>query len=323
LNRQTGEVILLHQGDDLESSSLRSQNTPIQITDAVPLERAHSAENPEPIETIIEPSSGWQSLGISEFWRYRELLFFLAWRDIKVRYKQTVLGVAWAICQPVLLMSIFWLFLGKVAKVPTGELPYALFVFSGLIPWFLFSTAVSAASNSLLDSERLLSKVYFPRLAVPFAASGPAVFDFCITMVLLGIVMAIGGIIPGWTIFLAFLPITVIILTALGVGTFLAALNVSYRDFRYVVPFLIQVWLFATPSIYLATHTLSDDLPELVKWVMVANPMTGLIEFFRAALFGLELPWQSFGLATLVGIAFFVLGCTYFRRVEDTFADII
>jgi lipopolysaccharide transport system permease protein len=274
-------------------------------------------------ETVIEPVSGWDFLGLRDLWQYRELLFFFAWRDVKVRYKQTVLGAAWAVFQPLLLMTVFWLFIGKVAKVPTGELPYALFVFSGLVPWFLFSTTVTAAANSLLDSERLISKVYFPRLAVPFAAAGPAFIDFALTTVLLLALMLAQGVAPGVTVFLAPLAVALIVLSALAVGTFLSALNVAYRDFRYVVPFLIQAWLFATPSIYLATATAGDDLPDVVRWVMLVNPMTGLIEFYRAALFGLPLPWTALGLAALVSAVGFVVGCVYFRTVEDRFADII
>jgi lipopolysaccharide transport system permease protein len=276
-----------------------------------------------PEETVIEPASGWDFLGLRDLWHYRELLFFFAWRDVKVRYKQTVLGAAWALFQPLLLMTVFWLFLGKVAKVPTGELPYALFVFSGLVPWFLFSTSVSAASNSLLESERLISKVYFPRLTVPFAATGPAVIDFCISTVLLVVLMAAHGVAPGATIVLAPIAVVLIVLTALGVGTFLAALNVAYRDFRYVVPFLIQAWLFATPSIYLATSGSTADLPDAVKWVMLANPMTGLIDFFRSALFGLALPWVSLGVSASMSAGVFFVGCVYFRTVEDSFADVI
>ncbi len=300
-------------------------NATPEITPAIGVPPRDELAPIEPVleETVIEPRSGWEFLGLRDLWHYRELLFFFAWRDIKVRYKQTVLGAAWAVLQPLLLMTVFWLFLGKVAKVPTGDLPYPLFVFSGLVPWFLFNTSVAAASNSLLDSERLISKVYFPRLAVPFAAAGPAVIDFTLTTALLIVMMLAYGITPGITLVFAPLAVALIVVAALGIGTFLSALNVSYRDFRYVVPFMIQAWLFATPSIYLATTAAGADIPDFVRWIMMANPMTGLIDFFRASLFGLALPWASLGISAAVAVVFFFLGCVYFRRVEDRFADII
>lgn len=304
---------------------MSSTMTPPHATPGPVADGGGPAPPPElpPDETVIEPTSGWEFLGLRDLWQYRELLFFFAWRDIKVRYKQTALGAAWAALQPLLLMTVFWLFLGKVARVSSGELPYALFVFAGLVPWFLFATTVSSAANSLLDSERLISKVYFPRLAVPFATAGPAVIDFTVTGTLLVVMMALHGVVPGATVVLVPLAVVMIVFTALGVGTFISALNVAYRDFRYVVPFLIQAWLFATPSIYLATAGATGDLPDAARWAMLMNPMTGLIDFFRAALFGHALPWGSLGLSASIAAGLFVLGCAYFRRVEDSFADII
>lgn len=276
----------------------------------------------EPTETVIEPASGWHVLNVRELWSYRELLFFLAWRDVKVRYKQTALGAAWAVFQPLLMMAVFWLFLGRLAKVPAGDLPYALHVFSGLIPWFLFSGTVGPASVSLVDSERLISKVYFPRLTVPFAAAGPPLVDFLVAATMLGLMMLSYSSAPGWSMLLLPLPIALIVITAVGVGTFLSAVNVRYRDLRYVIPFMIQAWLFATPSIYLATGG-TQDLPEVVRWVMMMNPMTGLIDFFRAALFGHDLPWAALGTSAALSLTLFLLACLYFRRVEDSFADVI
>ena len=286
----------------------------------VPAAAAADGELPE---TVIEPAPGWRLLDLAELWRYRELLFFFAWRDVKIRYKQTILGAAWAVFQPLLLMGVFWLFLGQVAKVPAGDLPYPLFVFAGLLPWFLFATAVSGAANSLLDSERLISKVYFPRLAVPFGAAGPAVVDFAVSLAALAVLAVAYGRVPAATTALLPVAVGLILVTALGVGAFLAALNVAYRDFRYVVPFLIQAWLFATPSVYLATGAGGPELPAAVRAVMAANPMTGLVEFFRAALFGGDLPWAALGVSAAVGAGLFALGCLYFRRVEDSFADVI
>jgi lipopolysaccharide transport system permease protein len=278
--------------------------------------------DPELTETLIEPSSGWQPFSFGEIWRYRELLFFLIWRDVKVRYKQTALGAAWAVFQPLLLMAVFWLFLGRVAKVPAGELPYPLFLFAGLLPWFLFATAATSAASSLINSEQLITKVYFPRLVIPFGATGPAVLDFAVSLMALAVLMGVFRETPAFSAVLLPLAIGLIMVTALGVGTFLAALNVAYRDFRYVVPFMIQAWLFATPSIYLATGP-NTATPELVRWIMAANPMTGLIEFFRAALFGGAIDWVGVGISGLLGAALFLVGCLYFRRMESSFADVI
>jgi lipopolysaccharide transport system permease protein len=196
-----------------------------------------------------------------------------------------------------------------------------LFVYAGLLPWFLFGNSVSGAASSLLDSERLISKVYFPRLLIPFAAAGPGVVDFLVAVVVLVGLMAVNGIAPAWTAVFAPLAVGLILTAALGVGALLSALSVAYRDFRFVVPFLMQAWLFATPSIYLSTPRLSADVPEVVRWAMAANPMTGLIAFFRASLFGGELPWADLGVSAAVSAGFFAAGCLYFRRVEDSFAD--
>jgi lipopolysaccharide transport system permease protein len=275
-------------------------------------------------ETLIQPSSGWVLPDLRELWRYRELLYFLALRDVKVRYKQTVLGAAWAVFQPALMMTVFWLFLGGLAQAGAGPVPYPLFVFTGLLPWFLFATTVTGAANSLLDSERLIAKVYFPRLLIPFGAAGPGLIDFAVGLTALVGLMAANGVAPAPSVLLLPVALGLVLVTALGAGALLAALNVAYRDFRYVVPFLIQAWLFATPSIYLVDRPAGPpNLPAAAGWALRANPMTGLIDFFRSALLGGPLPWAEAGVSAAVGVVLFLAGCLYFRRLEDGFADVI
>jgi lipopolysaccharide transport system permease protein len=273
--------------------------------------------------TIIEPPRGWQLINAQELWNYRELLFFLAWRDIKVRYKQTVLGAAWALLQPAMMMLVFYFIFKKLANVDTGSVPYPLFVLAGLLPWNFFSTAMTNAANSVIGSERLITKIYFPRLLVPFGAVGAACMDFLIACGLLALMMAWyhESVTLSWTICLLPAITFFLVLAALGVGVGLAALNVAYRDFRYVIPFLVQLWMFATPTIYMLTKT--DTSESWVQWAMTINPLTGLIGSFRAALFGDPINWLSLGSSVLIVCILFVIGCLYFRKVEDQFADII
>jgi lipopolysaccharide transport system permease protein len=244
-----------------------------------------------------------------ELWRFRELLYFLIWRDVKVRYKQTVLGAAWAILQPAMMMVVFSIFFGGLANVSTGsDIEYPLFVLAGLLPWTFFSTAVGNAGNSVVGSEKLITKIYFPRLMVPWASVGAAIVDFVIAMGLLALLMGYYGRPPSWN-------------PALGMGTLLAALNVAYRDFRYVIPFLLQLWMFATPSVYMSVQ--SD---KLGRWspLLELNPMTPLIAAFRASVLGHQpIEWLHVTIAGAVSLALLALGCFYFRKVEDRFADII
>lgn len=274
----------------------------------------------EPSVTRICPASGWQALNLVELWRYHELLYILVWRDVKVRYKQTALGAAWAVLQPLMMMVVFTVFFGRVAKLPTGDLPYPLFSFAGLLPWTFFATAIASAGNSVVAAERLISKVYFPRLAVPFAAAGAAVVDFVIAFGMLLVLMAWYGVTPGLSLLLVPLIFAVIVLAATGVGTLLAALNVAYRDFRYVIPFLVQLWMFATPTVYMqvdATH--AGPLHTL----LACNPLTPLIAAFRAACLGGPIDWVAVAGATAAAVVVFLVGCFYFRRVEGDFADVI
>lgn len=272
-----------------------------------------------PAVCVIEPSRSWQPINGRELWRFRELIYFLTWRDVTVRYKQTLLGAAWAVLQPAMLMIVFTIFLGRVAKVPAGNGPYPLFVYLGVLPWSFFAAAIANAGNSVVGSERLIAKVYFPRLAIPIAAVGAAVVDFCIAFGLLVVMMFWYGIAP--TAQLLLLPpiFIIIALIALGVGTFLAGLNVLYRDFRYVIPFMVQVWMFATPTIYMKP-TISYTG---VKALLYLNPMTGLIGAFRSACLGEQIQLMPLAVSALASVVMFIVGCAYFRRLESSFADVI
>lgn len=267
--------------------------------------------------TIIEPKLSGMGLGLGELWRSRELLFFLCWRDVKIRYKQTFLGVVWAILQPALLMVVFSLFFGRLSHSEASPVPFPLFICAGILPWTFFATALSNAANSVISSERMISKIYFPRLLLPLASVGAALVDFLIAIVLLGAMLLWYGVMPATSIVLVPLLILLIGITASGLGIFLAALNVNYRDFRYIIPFLIQIGLFATPTIYLAPDLLGNKMQHLL-WL---NPMAAIIASFRAAIFGTEIPWLQLGGAALLSCVVLVWSMIYFRRVEGTFAD--
>ena len=230
--------------------------TEVQAPESAP-QPQHPASEPPPL-TVIEPRRGWQLLNVRELWHYRELLYFLTWRDVAVRYKQTVLGAAWAVLQPAMMMVVFTVFLGRMAKVDSGGLPYPVFVYAGLLPWTFFATAVAAAGNSVVGSAHMISKVYCPRLMIPLASVGAAVVDFLIALSLMAILMVYYGIAPGWGILLLPMVFGLIFLAATGVGTLLAALNVRYRDFKYTIPFLLQIWMFATPTVYMNVEPRAD-----------------------------------------------------------------
>lgn len=270
--------------------------------------------------TVIEPDRGWQLVDVRELWRYRELLLALMLRDVKVRYKQAVLGVAWAVLQPALLMVVFTVFFARLGGLSGGDIPYPLFVLSGLIAWTFFSTAVTQAANSVVGSERLITKIYFPRLGVPFAAVGAAAFDFLIAFALLAVLMPLYSWAPSWQIVFLPLVVGILLLAAAGLGVLLSALTVAYRDFRYVTPFLIQVGLYATPTIYMAVP--ADPSPTLKLWLTV-NPLVAPIASFRACLLGGPIPWDGLAVSAVVAVLLFVVGCLYFKKVEDSFADVI
>jgi lipopolysaccharide transport system permease protein len=266
----------------------------------------------------IEPPSRWPSIGAAELWAYRDLLYILVWRDIKVRYKQTALGAAWAVLQPVFMMIVFTLFFGRLAKVPSNGLPYSLFAFTGLLPWQLFSHAISESSNSLVSSERLITKVYFPRLLIPIAAVLGGVADFLVAFVVLIGMMFYYRVQPTWTVVTIPFFVALAILTALGAGLWLSALNVKYRDVKYTIGFLLQFWLFATPVVYP-----SSLVPEKWRAFLGLNPMAGVVEGFRWALLGQPLPGSLVLTSFVTTMVVLAGGLMYFRRMEQEFADIV
>ena len=267
----------------------------------------------------IAPSQGWVPLKLSDLWEYRELLYFLVWRDIKVRYKQTALGATWAIIQPVMTMVVFSLFFGHLAKMPSDGVPYPIFSFAALVPWSFFANGLSQASNSLVGSSNLITKVYFPRLIIPLASAFSGVVDFLIAFVVLIGMMLYYGIVPTLNIFWLPLFVLLAMVTSLGVGLWLSALNVEYRDVRYIVPFITQFWLFVTPIAYP-----SSLLPEPWRTLYGLNPMVGVVEGFRWALLGTNtVPGPMVAVSSAAAILILVTGAFYFRRMEKAFADIV
>jgi lipopolysaccharide transport system permease protein len=280
---------------------------------------AAPAVSVEPTLTRIRPSRGWRAVDVHELWYYRELLYFLVWRDVKVRYKQTALGAAWAIIQPFFTMVVFSLFFGRLAGVPSDGVPYPIFSFAALVPWTFFANGLSQSANSLVASQNLLKKIYFPRLAIPIATVLAGLVDFVLAFAVLLGMMLYYGIVPGtnavWLVPLLALALT----TALGVGFWFAALNVQYRDVHYIVPFVVQLWLFATPIAYPSTL-----LDEPWRTVYGVNPMVGVVEGFRWALLGTDTaPGPMLLVSTAVALLLLVSGALYFRRMERTFADVV
>ena len=284
--------------------------------DAVSLEIPYDL--PEKPVVTIEAHSSWVPLNIRDLWASRELLFFLIWRDIKVRYKQTVLGAAWALIQPLGTMIIFTYFFGKLARVPSEGVPYPIFFYTGLLIWTFFSNAVNSGAHSLIGNSNLITKVYFPRLIIPSAAVGAGLLDFGIASLML-ISLLIYYHFPITLGYLMLIPlIALTTLFALGVGIWLSALNVKYRDVRYALPFLIQVWMFISPLIYPATL-----VPEEWRWLLALNPLTGIIESFRASLFGHQMPWSALAYSTAITLLVLVYASYTFRRMERWFAEVI
>ncbi len=269
--------------------------------------------------TRIQPKKGWVGLNFPELWKFRELLYFLIWRDLKVRYKQTVLGAAWAIIQPLLTMLVFSLFFGKLARVPSDGVPYPLFAFTGLVPWTFFGNAITQSSNSLIGSQHLITKVYFPRLVIPIASVLTGILDFLIAFVVLIGMILYYGITPGITILTIPFFFLIALITALGTGLWLSALNVEFRDVRYIVPFLAQFWLFSTPVAYP-----SSLLAERWQIIYALNPMVGVVEGFRWALLQTpNPPVPVLAVSTITAIFLLITGALYFKRMERTFADVV
>jgi lipopolysaccharide transport system permease protein len=290
-----------------------------EINQAFILASEQTEASPDLHETIIEPAQGWSLLNLRELWAYRELLYFLVWRDIKVRYKQTVLGAAWAVIQPFFTMVVFSLFFGRLAGVPSDGLPYPIFAYAALVPWTYFANALTQSSNSLVEHERMIKKVYFPRLMIPAASTLAGLLDFAIAFLILLGMMFWYGIVPGIAIWTVPLFILLAALTALGVGLWFAALNVRYRDVRYVIGFVVQFWLFATPVAYSSTL-----VPEQWRFLYGLNPMAGVVEGFRWALLGQgQAPGAMLAVSVATVVTIFVGGLLYFRRMEDSFADVV
>ena len=302
-------------------------------------------------ETVITAQNEGGIWNLQELWRYRELGLFFVWRDIVVHYKQTLLGIAWAILKPALLTAIFTLFLGRVVGDSPSGTPYSLYVFAGLLLWNLFSTALGASANSVIGSERLITKVYFPRMLVPLAAIGPAVVDFLIGGTILALIMFWYGVFPAGTSVLALLPLLVVMACSAALGSCLAALNVVYRDIRHILPFLIQAWMFATPAIYLpavasdAAEKISETettdstalarrtsvtseseqqpSPRISRAWLIWNPLNACVTFFRAALIGSTLPWVDLAIAATWTLVASIVSGLVFHRLENTFADVV
>ena len=274
---------------------------------------------PQPPVLRIAPPGRWCALPFAELWEYRELLYFFVWRDIKVRYKQTAIGAAWAVLQPFLTMLVFSLFFGKLAHIPSQGLPYPIFYYSALLPWMYFAAALQNATNTIVENQRLITKVYFPRLALPLSAVVSGMVDFGISFLMFLVIMAYYRIRPGAAMFWLPLFLLLAVLTALGVGLWLSALNAIYRDVRYVLPFLVQFWMFASPVAYA-----SSLVPAKWRWLYGLNPMAGVIEGFRWSLTGRgDPPGRMFVVSVLVVVAVLLSGVGYFQKMESTVADVV
>jgi lipopolysaccharide transport system permease protein len=280
---------------------------------------ATAVETPQPDSLLIRPPSRWAGLGIRDLWRYRELLFFLTWRDVKVRYKQTVLGAFWALLQPFVTMIVFTVVFNHIGRIKTGPVPYPLFALSGLALWFYFANAVNMTANSLVSNSALITKVFFPRLIVAITPVLAGLIDLALALVIVAGAMAYYGFVPELQILLVPVFMLLMLVTALAVGLFLAALNVRYRDIRYAVPFVMQIWLYVSPIAYS-----SDQVPARFRTLYGVNPLSGVIDGFRWSLLGTgHLELRRLAVSTAVTLVLLFAGAAYFSRTERTFADVI
>lgn len=273
-----------------------------------------------PMETVIRPRRGWVGIGLKELWKYRELVYFFAWREIKVRYKQTLLGALWAIFQPLTAMVVFTVFFGGFARMPSDGIPYPIFVYVGLILWNYFSFGLSHSSSSMIENADIVQKIYFPRIIIPISSCLVGLVDFFIASFILLVLMFYYGYMPrlGGLVFMPFL-IFITFLSSLGLGSFLAALNVKYRDVRYIIPFFIQMFMFLTPVIYPVSIVGSR-----FRWLLALNPMSGIVESSRRLILGIgTVDWHILSMSAIIAVVLFVIGISYFRNTERFFADII
>jgi len=268
--------------------------------------------------TLIKPIHGWVPIKLSELWAYRELLYFLIWREIKVRYKQTILGAAWVIIQPFFMMLVFTLFFGRFIKVPHQGVPYPLFTYAALLPWMLFSEGIIRSANSMIEDTNLIKKVYFPRLVMPISGIISPLVDFVFSLLVFVGLMFYFGFPPTAKILLLPIFLILVLITALAVGLWFSAINVRYRDVRYVIPFLIQFWFFASPVVYSST-----SLPKSWQWIYGLNPMVGAIEGFRWVLLGTEPPGSLMIVSITIVLLILISGAFYFQRMEKLFADVM
>jgi len=272
------------------------------------------------MEITIKPKKGLANLDFKELWSYRELFYFLAWRDIKLRYKQTIFGILWAIIQPFLAMVVFTVVFGKLANVPSDNIPYPIFVYAGLLLWNIFSTSLNNANQSLVNSANIIRKVYFPKLIMPAASIIVSLIDFMFAALIFGGIMLYYNFMPNFEgLLLLPLLLLITVLTSLGLGLLLSAFNVKYRDVRYVLPFFIQLLIFVTPVIYPVSI-----IPKAYHWILALNPMSGVVETFRAGFLGtVPINWTTLGISAAASIAFLILGLFYFLKTEKSFADVI
>ena len=294
-----------------------SQSRVESVAPPADLVRPQTEVPPRPL-VVIDGSRRWFALGLAELWTHRELLYFLAWRDVKVRYKQTALGAAWAILQPLLTMVVFSLLFGRLARVPADGEPYPIFSYAALLPWNFFVTAVTNSSNSLVANSNLITKVYFPRIAIPVAAVGAALVDLAIASLVLLVMMPWYGLAahPGLLMIVLLVAVTTLFTAAIGIWT--AAMNVKYRDVRYALPFAIQMFMFLAPIIYPVTF-----VPARWRWALALNPLTGIIGGLRDAIFGRPFDWPALGLSLALSCVLALVAACFFRRMEREFADLI
>src|SRR5436853_2563595 len=285
---------------------------------SLPLQNAKEAQETDPFTVRIRPSRKWAAINLRDLWDYRELLYFLTWRDVKVRYKQTLLGAAWAVLQPLAAMIVFWLFFGKLAGIGSDGIPYPVFAYAGLMVWTFFSNAWNISGNSLVGNSNLITKVYFPRMIIPGAAVAAGLVDFAIAFLIMLVLMAGYRVPVTAAVLILPLPVLLTSLLALGIGLWMSALNVKYRDIRYALPFGIQIWMFATPIIYPMSL-----VPEKWRWLLKLNPMTGIVEAYRAALLGSTLDYSALAISAAMSLAILVFAAFEFRRMEKEFADVV